>query len=432
MNMFYPTLFQTAKNIDSNSWFDIKKRKNEKYKKHRLKRIINYDYVKTTKIKIDFDITQKNIINKWLDDCIDIYNTTNNYIKLNATNDNYKNIINFYNIRKIMNDEVKNKCLINGLNKHTADYSIKHCVEMYKSGISNCKKLENFNIRDLDKTRRRKNLIIEPASVSSKINSIFMKKLGLIKTNINLNIIKQNSILQYDSFKNTYIIITPTNINEKTNVRQHNKCGIDIGVRTFLTTYSKSASYEIGTNTYKIIDNINKRLDKIRENKDSKILSDKKYSYIYEKYSSKLKDKINDMHCKTAKFLLSKYRKIIIGKVSTKKMISNLEGNLQKITKRRLIALSHYKFRMKLKMMAIKYGTEIIETDEYLTSKTCSNCKKINDNLKGNKVFSCQNCELVIDRDINASINIYKNRTLSRSSPSKKRVIRIIDNYKEL
>jgi len=94
-----------------------------------------------------------------------------------------------------------------------------------------------------------------------------------------------------------------------------------------------------------------------------------KYSfplYIYEKYSSKLKDKINDMHCKTAKFLLSKYRKIIIGKVSTKKMISNLEGNLQKITKRRLIALSHYKFRMKLKMMAIKYGIEIIETDEYL------------------------------------------------------------------
>ena len=87
---------------------------------------------------------------------------------------------------------------------------------------------------------------------------------------------------------------------------------------------------------------------------------------------------------------------------------------------------------MKLKMMAIKYRTEIIETDEYLTSKTCSNCKKINDNLKGNKVFSCQNCELVIDRDINASINIYKNRTLSSSSPSKKRAIRIIDNYKEL
>ena len=44
--------------------------------------------------------------------------------------------------------------LLRGLNKH--------CIEMHKSGISNCKKLENFNVRDLDKTRRRKKLIIEP------------------------------------------------------------------------------------------------------------------------------------------------------------------------------------------------------------------------------------------------------------------------------
>ena len=49
-------------------------------------------------------------------------------------------------------------------------------------------------------------------------------------------------------------------------------------------------------------------------------------------------------------------------------MISNVTGNLQAITKRRLIALSHYKFREKL----------------------------------------------CIDRDINASINIYKNEILTR------------------
>ena len=53
-------------------------------------------------------------------------------------------------------------------------------------------------------------------------------------------------------------------------------------------------------------------------------------------------------------------------------MVSNLDGNLREITKRRLMALSHYKFRMKLKIMAIKFGCNIIETDEYLTSKTCS------------------------------------------------------------
>ncbi len=345
---------------------------------------------------------------------------TNNYIKNTATNDNYKNIINFFKLREIMNEPLKNTCKISGINKHTADYAIKHCVEMYKSAISNHKKLEKFNIQDLSKNRRRKNLVIEPASVSSKINSIFTKQLGKIKTNINLNIIKQNSILQFDTLKKSYIIITPKNINNNNYVEQNHKCGIDIGVRTFLTTYSPSESYEIGTNTYKTIDRINKRLDCIRKSKDEKIINESKFTYLYNKYSSKLKDKINDMHCKVSHYLLSNYRKLIIGKVSTKKMVSNLDGNLRDITKRRLMALSHYKFRMKLKSMAIKFGCKIIETDEYLTSKNCSKCKTTNDNLKGSKIFNCPNCNLEIDRDINASINIYKNRTLSRSSPSER------------
>jgi len=93
-------------------------------------------------------------------------------------------------------------------------------------------------------------------------------------------------------------------------------------------------------------------------------------------------------------------------------MISNLTSNLKEITKRRLIALSHYRFRMKLKSMASKYGNKIVEVDEYLTSKTCSECGKIKKNLGSNKVFECVLCNLKIDRDINASINIYKNENL--------------------
>ena len=96
-------------------------------------------------------------------------------------------------------------------------------------------------------------------------------------------------------------------------------------------------------------------------------------------------------------------------------MVSNLTGNLYDIVKRRLMALSHYRFRMKLHSMSKKFGANIIETDEYLTSKCCSKCKNIKDDLGGAKVYTCTKCNLVIDRDINASINIYKNRILSRN-----------------
>jgi hypothetical protein len=54
------------------------------------------------------------------------------------------------------------------------------------------------------------------------------------------------------------------------------------------------------------------------------------------------------------------------GKVSTKKMVSNLTGNLHDIVKRRLMALSHYRFRMKLHSMSKKFGTTIFDiTNKY-------------------------------------------------------------------
>ena len=95
-------------------------------------------------------------------------------------------------------------------------------------------------------------------------------------------------------------------------------------------------------------------------------------------------------------------------------MISNISSNLYSITKRRLLALSHYKFRMKLKILGQKYNTIITETNEFLTSKTCCQCLTIKDDLGASKVYNCNYCHTNIDRDINAAINIYNNYNLLR------------------
>jgi putative transposase len=419
MTYFYPSLLQAANNIKTNSWFDIKHYKNESYNKKRKKKTVNYSYVETIKIKLFPTENQKNIINKWMNNCVLLYNMTNLYLKTLLTNQNKKQLLNFYNLRKNMESTIRTICEFDNLNKHTADYVVKHCMEMYKSAISNHKSIDRFNIKDLNFNKRRYNMVIEPNSISKKYNAIFIKELGEMKTSLPLSNITQNSILQYDAIKKTYIIISPKNVN-KTNIVEHNKkCGIDIGVRTFLTVYSKSDVYEIGTNTNKKIDKMNERLDKIKSSYDNMIINKKQYTKLWTKYSDKIINAIEDMHNKTAKFLLTNYEKIVIGKVSIKKMVSNLEGNLHETVKRRLLRLSHYKFRMKLKQMSVKYENNIIEHDEYLTSKNCSKCGKTNDNLRSNKIFDCVNCNLSIDRDINASINIYKNRILKRSNPLK-------------
>lgn len=408
--VIYPTLLQSSNTIQSNSWFDIKEIKNEnKIELNSTK--YKYNYINTLKIKLDLNENQKKKLKLWLDDCTDIYNVANEYIikNLDEKYKNFKKIVNFIKLRKELNEKIKKICEKNKLQKHTGDYAVKHCVEMYKSAYSNLnnKNIKQFTIQNLNKLKRRKNLIIEPASISKKKNSFFVTILGDIKSTLPLKLIKRNSILQYDKIRNTFIIISPVDLEKTKTLKQYNKCGIDIGVRTFMSVFSPEISYEIGTNTNKIIDKINKKLDNLQSNKDSKNISEKKYEKVKTKYLDKKENLTKELHNKTAKFLLEKFKIINIGKVSTKKMISNLEGNLHKIVKRRLMFLSHYRFRMKLQQMKIKYNTKINEIDEYMTSKTCCNCKNIKKELKAEKTYECKKCKLVIDRDINASINIY-------------------------
>ena len=424
----YPNLLNTSLNnsVETNSWYNINWIENDTQSFQKICKDVKSSYYKTNIIVLDLTEQQKIIINKWLDDCIDIYNMTNDFIKSKIINidkmsdleeDLKSMLFNFPKLRKELNNNIKHICNINNLPKHTGDYALKHCITMYKSAISNHNgNLNKFNIRNMMKDRRRKNLVIEPANISKKINSFCKTILGEINSNIQLNIIKQNSVLQYDCFKDKYIIITPEVVNNEKKVYQYEKCGIDIGIRTFLTTYSEQEVFEIGTSdiTYKMIDNYNKRFTRISKSYKNGYINKKKYNYLNMKYRQRLRDKIDDMHRKVANMLLKRYQTIVIGNVSTKQMISNIKGKLNKITKKRCMALSHYRFRTKLKQMAIKFGVNVKETDEYMTSKTCHNCNNIHSDLGSKKIYNCVKCGLSLDRDINAAINIYKDIDLRR------------------
>jgi len=94
--------------------------------------------------------------------------------------------------------------------------------------------------------------------------------------------------------------------------------------------------------------------------------------------------------------------------ISTSNVISNKKGNLKEVIKRRISVLSFYKFNQTIKIMAKKYKSNIKDINEYMTSKSCHNCHYIDNNLSSKKIYNCCKCKIKIDRDINASINIYK------------------------
>ena len=440
MNISYLTLLQSANLVNSdktvklNSWFNVTQRKNKNIKNKFIPVHYEYTYTNTKKIVLTLNNEQQSIIKLWLDDAIDVYNLTNKYIKDNLetkeveyikkNNDtviyinytNFHKLVNYYSLRMTLKKELHKICKKNNLPKHQADYQVKHCIEMYKSAYSNLihKHIKKFNIFDLCKDRRRKNIIIEPGNVSKTKNTIFASIFKKIKSNLRLSIIKKNSILQLDTLTNKFIIITPYDETYEVELEQNKKCGIDPGCRTFLTVYSPEETYEICTNTYELIDKYHKKLDSLKSNRDKNIISLSKYNFAREKYQTKLNNYINDLHNKSSRFILERFKTIKLGKISISSIVSNKKGNICSITKRRILALSHYRFRMKLQQMAVKWNNKIILINESYTSKTCCKCHNIKNDLGANKVYECSKCNLIIDRDINASINIYNSKNICK------------------
>ena len=72
-----------------------------------------------------------------------------------------------------------------------------------------------------------------------------------------------------------------------------------------------------------------------------------------------------------------------------------------------------------LEYKATWYGTQVVVADRWFpSSKTCSGCGTINANLKlADRVYDCGACGLVIDRDVNAAVNLARWTPASKAPP---------------
>jgi putative transposase len=408
-NLWFPTLLQTANgiNIESHSWFNIKTVDNTD-KNNLTKQTINTSFLKTKKYIIYPDNNQHQILQKWHHNVISIYNITNKYLK--SYYQSNQKIESFFEVRKNLKSETDKLVSLTKINKHILDYSIKHCIEMYKSAISNLKNknIKQFDIKDISHFKNRFNLVLEPGNFSKVKNGFCISQLGQMKYDRNLNkIIHHNSILQFNKNKNKYYLIVPTDSKLNVTLEREEKCGIDLGIRTFATVYSKNETIEMGSNLASKIDLYNKRIDKLRRDVDHNCISKERFSKLVNKYGSKMRNCIDDLHKKVSVYLSKKFDIINIGKISTKNIISNLKCNISDKVKRYITTLSFYSFLERLKIIGKKYNCEINLINEYKTTMTCHHCLNEKLDIGSNKIYNCANCKIIIDRDINSAINMF-------------------------
>lgn len=189
--------------------------------------------------------------------------------------------------------------------------------------------------------------------------------------------------------------------------------GIDLGIKD-LAICSNNMIFK-NINKTRVVKSLKKRLRKLQRKVSKKYLFNKKGgSYIKTSNIIKLEKRIKKLHRKLKNIRLDYIHKSTTSIVKTKPCKVVMEDlcvngimknkHLSKAMQEQCL----YEFVKQMKYKCEWLGIEFIQVDRfYPSSKTCSCCGNIKKNLKlSDRTYMCDKCGLVIDRDLNASINL--------------------------
>lgn len=190
----------------------------------------------------------------------------------------------------------------------------------------------------------------------------------------------------------------------KAKIEENTSVGIDLGIKTFLVT----SDGECLDNPKFLRNSISKLKYVQRKFSKNKVKRTKnKLAKLHEKVANQRKDFLH----KTSSKLISDNQTICIEDLNIKGMLANHKLAL---------SISDCGWSMFVDMLEYKaewYGKNILKIGRFEpSSKLCSCCGNINKELQlKDREWTCSNCNTLLDRDVNASINI-KNFALKNYS----------------
>ena len=294
--------------------------------------------------------------------------------------------------------------------------SIKATNSLLKNGVIH--KLPKFKHKTFNEST---SIGIIKADIRVHENSISLfprlfKSINPIKTR-NLNDIVINHDCRLQRLKNgKFYLCIPVDreqfVNKQEDIKDYNVCSIDPGIRTFLTAYSPKTNEIIEYGNEEILNKlkirfniINSLKSKLSRHLDTHGKEERKIRYRLRKKIDRLWIRIKNIrkyyHHLFSKMLLEEFDIIYLPNFEIKKFDMNKSNN------RNSRLWGFYEFKCILKEKAKLYSNkEIVDCSEEYTSKVCSRCFKINENLGSSKEFKCPHCKFEVDRDENGSINI--------------------------
>jgi putative transposase len=227
--------------------------------------------------------------------------------------------------------------------------------------------------------------------------NILIPKIGKIKSIIHKNIegVVKTCTVKKEADKWFIIFVYETDYSE-TIPETDEAVGIDVGLSNFAVF-----SDETVIDNPRFFKEEEKKIAKLQSRRDK--TKNKKLNKVIQKRHNKVKNKRKDFCHKLSRKIVNKYSKIFVEDLS----INVMKEDMKYLSK----SINDASWNLFIKNLVYKAedaGRLIKLVNPAYTSQDCSNCSYRVKKKLSERIHNCPNCELVIDRDLNAAKNILR------------------------
>ena len=271
----------------------------------------------------------------------------------------------------------------------------------------------NFNVRcDVSADGKRPSRIYLKENGKLQIPTIGNVSFGSARSGFDLSCKKQVANISFDG-KYWYLSYTEDVDTQATNSPDYTEgVGIDLGIKTLATVSDGTKVPNI--KIFRRVRILNKRLKRLQRKVSRKYRINKCNKHNKTKNIIKLEKRIKLIHRSLKNIRINYIRKFVSELIKKQPQYIAIEDlNVKGMMRNKYLAkdianCSFYTIKEHLIRKAKERNIVVRLVDRfYPSSKTCSNCGSYKKNLKlSQRVYHCNSCQVKIDRDFNASLNI--------------------------
>lgn len=183
--------------------------------------------------------------------------------------------------------------------------------------------------------------------------------------------------------------------------KQHDVVGVDLGVKN-LAILSPGEVF-VGAKSYRKYEARLAHMQWLNRRRQIGSSNDQKVQLKIAKLHRKVANLRKDSLHKLTTYLAKNHGRVVVEDLNVSGMMAN-----RKLAKA-IQDMGFFEFRRQLKYKCELYGSELVIVNRWFpSSKTCSSCGTVKEQLSlSEQTFGCS-CGLVIDRDLNAALNLAK------------------------